>query len=607
MMRCRAINAIVLTILAATNALHPAVVAYPRATAGAATRVLSDRRPTASPTCVGVDRRLAIRDAAVAEAPAEEVDALPLPTEERAALSVTERLSRSLTFYSRVLPILARYKLAELDLEQRCASEEECSLEYAELDDWGSDRLRDAILELQGFYVKSGQVLSTRVDLFAQPYTDKLQVLQEGLAPIPAEVVREVVRRELCGEGGDLGELFASFDDEPLGCASIAQVHAATLLDGRKVAVKVQRPGAKPLLKADVANLKRFSKLLADALPVDYYTVFSELGDVLEGELDFLQEAQAMEKLHAAVRFRPDGAPADPPLKVPRAVPGLATTRVLVMEFLEGVSLNNLADEAKKRGIEPGSPEAKILGASIVEALGEAYARMIFGAGFVHGDPHPGNVFIQPGGRVALLDCGQTKQLSSSDVDKLERVISTLQAYRRAPDDRAALAGLGDAVRAYGVDLRPREIDDLYAPTAEAAALDDDACLAAIAVTLFGDKSVDAIPGGYSADELSADSPLKRLKSFPQALVLMGRAAVIIRGIASKLEVNYSLADAWEQAAAERITNLPPPWARAENSAEAAAEPRLRDVLKARARRVAERVLPSRAKRWLARRIASRL
>ena len=105
------------------------------------------------------------------------------------------------------------------------------------------------------------------------------------------------------------------------------------------------------------------------------------------------------------------------------------------------------------------------------------------------------------------------------------------------------------AYRAYGVELRPRDVDELYEPTKEAAALDDDACLAAIAVTLFGDKSVDEIPGGYSADELSADSPLKRLKSFPQALVLMGRAAVIIRGIASKLEVNYSLADAWEQAA----------------------------------------------------------
>jgi len=536
-------------------------------------------------------------------------DVLPLDVEERQALSVTERLGRSFTFYSRVLPILARYKLAEYDLEQRCADEEECSLEYSELDEWGSDKLRDAILELQGFYVKSGQVLSTRVDLFAKPYCDKLQVLQEGLAPIPTDAVKEVVRRELCGDGG-LGELFADFEEAPLGCASIAQVHGATLLDGRRVAVKVQRPGAKPLLRADVQNLKRFSKLLADALPVDYYVVFSELGDVLEGELDFLQEAQAMEKLHAAVRFRPDGRAAEAPLRVPRAVPGLATTKVLVMEFVEGVSLNNLVAEAAKKGIAPGSPEAKILGSRIVRALGEAYARMIFGAGFVHGDPHPGNIFVQPSGEVALIDCGATKQLSAADVERLGTVITRLQAYRAAPADRGALGALGDAVRAYGVELRPRDLDELYAPTAEAAALDDDACLAAIAVTLFGDKSVDEIPGGYSADELSADSPLKRLKSFPQALVLMGRAAVIIRGIASKLEVNYSLADAWEKAAREREPGLPPPWARPDD----AGEPRLRDLLRAVGRRTrarcggaAQRVLPDWAKRRIAARVARRL
>ena len=151
-----------------------------------------------------------------------------------------------------------------------------------------------------------------------------------------------------------------------------------------------------------------------------------------------------MEKLHAAVRFRPDGRAAPAPLRVPRAVPGLATTKVLVMEFVEGVSLNNLAAEARKRGVEPGSPEAKILGSRIVRALGEAYARMIFGAGFVHGDPHPGNVFVQPGGDVALLDCGQTKQLSGADVERLGAVIARLQAYRAAPSDRAALAALGD-------------------------------------------------------------------------------------------------------------------------------------------------------------------
>ena len=540
-------------------------------------------------------------------------DVLPLDVGERQALSVTERLGRSLTFYSRVLPILARYKLAELDLEQRCADEEECAAEYSELDDWGSDKLRDAILELQGFYVKSGQVLSTRVDLFAKPYCDKLQVLQEGLAPIPTDVVKEVVRRELCGDG-TLDELFSDFEEKPLGCASIAQVHAATLLDGRRVAVKVQRPGAKPLLRADVANLKRFAKLLADALPVDYYVVFSELGDVLEGELDFLQEAQAMEKLHAAVRFRPDGRAAPAPLRVPRAVPGLATTKVLVMEFVEGVSLNNLAAEARKRGVEPGSPEAKILGSRIVRALGEAYARMIFGAGFVHGDPHPGNVFVLPGGDVALLDCGQTKQLAAPDRKKLEDVVTALQAYRGDPDNGDHLATLADKIRAFGVELRPREVAEGDAPPPAAAAkLDDDSCLAALAVTLFGDKAVDVIPGGYSADELSGDSPLRRLKAFPQSLVLLGRAAVIIRGIASKLGVTYSLADAWEAAAKERRGGLPP-WARQAVAPQGGDGPGLRalcaavaSTYKKRAGNVAARLLPRRAKSWLAKRIAAKL
>ena len=190
---------------------------------------------TPATRCTGRTSRLSrTRLASSTLAPPEAAeDVLPLDVGERQALSVTERLGRSLTFYSRVLPILARYKLAELDLEQRCADEEECAAEYSELDEWGSDKLRDAILELQGFYVKSGQVLSTRVDLFAKPYCDKLQVLQEGLAPIPTDVVKEVVRRELCGDG-DLAELFSDFEETPLGCASIAQVHAELIAESIK-------------------------------------------------------------------------------------------------------------------------------------------------------------------------------------------------------------------------------------------------------------------------------------------------------------------------------------------------------------------------------------
>ena len=261
------------------------------------------------------------------------VAAVPLPARALDVEALQEAVRDSNVDILRMADPRKYMNPAEIELERKCASEQECALEYEELDEWGSERLRDTILELQGFYVKSGQVLSTRVDLFAEPYTDKLQILQDGLEAIPTDVVKEVVRVELCGPTGSLDELFSDFEEEPLGCASIAQVHGATLLDGRRVAVKVQRPGARPLLLADLANLKRFSKLLADALPVDYYVVFSELGEVLEAELDFLQEAQAMEKLGAAVAFAPDGSETPPPLVIPRPVPGLVSPKVLVMDF----------------------------------------------------------------------------------------------------------------------------------------------------------------------------------------------------------------------------------------------------------------------------------
>lgn len=527
--------------------------------------------------------------------------------EEREKLSVLERLSRSLTFYSRVIPILLRYRLAEVELERRCASAEECSLEYSELDEWGSSRLRDAILELQGFYVKSGQVVSTRVDLFSKPYTDKLGVLQDGLQALPTDLMKQVVCNELCLESID--ELFSEFSEEPLGSASIAQVHGATLRDGTKVAVKIQRPGARPLLLADVANLKRFSSLLADALPVDYYTVFSELGDALEGELDFLKEAQAMNKLRAALRFTTEGKATAPPLLVPRAVPGLASRRVLVMDFVEGTPLSRLGERAA-----PNSPEAKFAGGKIVTALGEAYARMIFNGGFVHGDPHPGNIFVNTDTLdVALIDCGQTKQLSLKERRKVKEVVLALQNYRVDPN-KSTTANLAAQIRAFGVTLRPR--DDEATRTKSEIEQDDNFCLVSVALLLFGDKTVDELPGGYDRDELSANSPLRRLASFPQSLVLVGRAAVLIRGIAATLNVPYSLNDAWVSAAAQadlESTETLPPWAIAASAIggadgdsdhdQAPTARQIRGLVKgwiaAKTKSTVRYLLPSKAKSWL--------
>lgn len=222
------------------------------------------------------------------------------------------------------MPILGNYFAIRRKLEAArdkgepipLAQEEQL---WEEAHTWGAERLASTIGDLKGFYVKrysaragqgragrerekreverdrrahhtartsrfpdqtnqptkpptnrSGQVISTRVDMFPKQYTDRLQTLQDSVDPIPASVVKAVVRQDLL-EGEPLSVMFKEFDDTPLGSASIAQVHRAVLVDGRQVAVKVQRPSEEPKLRGDIGNLKAFSKRFRASLPVDYY------------------------------------------------------------------------------------------------------------------------------------------------------------------------------------------------------------------------------------------------------------------------------------------------------------------------------------------------
>jgi len=346
---------------------------------------------------------------------------------------------------------------------------------------------------------------------------------------MPTQVVKDVVVRELL-LGEPLESIFATFDEKPLGAASIAQVHGATLLDGRKVAVKVQRPNAEPKLRGDIANLKSFSKKLASALPVDYYTVFCELERALQGELDFLAEAQAALKVYASVSHTADGTAVAPAVGVPLPVPGLACRKVLVMEFIEGVPLNRLSSEMEKRGIVPGSAESQLAGRRILTQLTEAFGRMMLGAGFIHGDPHPGNIFVQPGAKVALIDCGQVKQISTEYRLQLAEAILLVNEWVETGGSPALVEAAQQKMAEFGVtfaeDAKP-----------EAAA--------ALALLLFADPDT-PMPGGFSSAELADNSPIKAIASFPQELVLLGRATILIKGIAKRLGIKWSLADKWK-------------------------------------------------------------
>ena len=321
-------------------------------------------------------------------------------------LTTTERLGRSLRFYQSAIPVFVAYKALDYQLKMsgEILTDEQRDKKFEDLHEWGSTVFRDVITELKGFYVKTGQIISTRVDIFPKQYTSKLAVMQDELDPLPGDVVKRIVQKELMNDA-DLSDLFMEFDDEPLGAASIAQVHRAKLLDGRTVAVKVQRPGVEPKLLGDIANLKTFAKIVGDSLPIDYFKIFCELERTLRYELDFLHEAQATIKVATAIAHTPrNEAKTTVPVTVPLPIAGLVSRRVMVMEFIEGKPLSTIAKEIMAAGEEKakknnggvavtvaeqqeGENKKKFFANKLLSSLTDAYSSMIFGSGIIHGDP----------------------------------------------------------------------------------------------------------------------------------------------------------------------------------------------------------------------------
>ena len=448
-------------------------------------------------------------------------------------LTPVQRAKRAARFWSATVPILVAYTVAEKWLNVASYKEGEKDLLWDRLHQWGSSKLSRTMNDLKGFYVKTGQLISTRVDLFPHAYIDRLSELQDRLDPLPAEVVKAVVSTELLG-GEPIETAFSSFEDKPLGSASVAQVHKATLKSGKVVAVKVMRPYIEPKLKGDVQNIIKFAKAFEDLLPLDYYLVFTEIAERMEDELDFRQEAKAMDKINDLMQRKPDGTKRFRPwLHTPRSVEGMVTKRVLVMDFLDGVTLTQIGEDAKESG-QTNEALAKLIGEKLIKALTKGFGQMVLQGGLFHGDPHPGNIMVLKNGDIALLDFGQTKQLTPRLQSQLAELCVLLEE-----DDRN-FSSIADVVAAMGVKLTPEAKRD---------------ALSACAVWMF--DSLSEMPGKYTPDEFSENSPVRSIASFPQDLVMVGRAAVLIRGICAFFDIPWSVSRAWAPLARWKLHGVP--------------------------------------------------
>lgn len=290
--------------------------------------------------------------------------------------------------------------------------------------------LRDALSDAGVTFVKFGQVLSTRRDLLPAAFADALATLQSEVRPAPWSQVEAAVTGAL---GRPVDEAFADFSPEPLASASVGQVHAARLLDGRDVVVKVQRPGARAQVETDLAILGRLARRIERDTAWGRSLGVVDLADgfaaSLREELDYTVELENTLALRAALARgaagdrRPDDA-ADPGtgprVRVPDVYPELSGTTLLVMERLDGVPLGRAAD------VLAGLDDA--VRADLASRLLTATLEQVLVAGTFHADLHPGNVLVTADGRLCLLDMGSVGRLGEPDRLALAAVLLAVDA-----------------------------------------------------------------------------------------------------------------------------------------------------------------------------------
>lgn len=255
--------------------------------------------------------------------------------------------------------------------------------------------LREALEELGPAFVKLGQILSTRADLLPPAYIVELERLQDQVPSEPFDQIRQTVEREL---GTTIGEAFRRFDEAPLAAASIGQVHAAEFWDGTRVVVKVQRTGIEQVIAEDLdilAEMARIGETRSTLLrQADVTGLVKEFSWTIRSELDYRREAANADQFHSAIN---DGST----LRIPETFPIYSSRRVLTMERIDGLRI----DQLPGRALDAVSPE------EIARRLVATTADQILRMGMFHADPHPGNFVVCSNGALGILDYGMVGRI----------------------------------------------------------------------------------------------------------------------------------------------------------------------------------------------------
>lgn len=366
----------------------------------------------------------------------------------------------------------------------------------------GAIHLRDALADLGPTFIKLGQVLSTRPDLVPPALERALSSLQDGAPAVGTEEIRAAISAEF---GRSPDEAFALFEPVPLAAASIGQVHAAVLHDGREVVVKIRRPGVDAAIEDDLSVLGHLGRMASARFSpfrrIDVSGFVEEFAETIRNELDYLAEGSNADRLRADLTFLG--------VHVPEVLWAYTTSGVLTLERIRGAKIDDLEQLDAMAVDRP----------ALAMTLARVYLTMVFANGFFHADPHPGNLFVEEGGRLAMVDFGMVGTVSEEVRRSLIEILIALTTGDMARS-AAALHKLG---------IAPNDVEeDRFV----------------VEVERLTEASIKVPVGEIRIGPLLADlmtvSRHHHLR-FPRELALLVKTVVMCEGLAAALDPDFAL------------------------------------------------------------------
>jgi ubiquinone biosynthesis protein len=278
------------------------------------------------------------------------------------------------------------------------------------------EKMRLVCEELGPTFVKFGQLMSNRPDVLPIGLIVELEKLQDGVPPVKSAIAIKLLEDEL---GKKITDVFESFENEAFASASMAQVHKAKLRGGESVVIKIQRPGIKEVIESDIRVMKYLAEVLTQRIPslksIDPPGLVRNFEESIMRELDFVHESVNIKRFHANFSQLKKGQVA---IRSPRVFSEFSTSRVLTMEFIDGVKINDI------KKLRQFGYDRKL----IAKRLAEAYLMQIFNHGFFHADPHPGNLLVLKDSVICFLDYGMMGNIMQRDLEQLGRMFNAVRS-----------------------------------------------------------------------------------------------------------------------------------------------------------------------------------